>query len=301
MPVPQFEPFVAGVPATSANLGPGFDAVGMALDLRLRARVVPAARFSLAFSEGLEAPSHDGFARAIRTAMLRVAPELPDASIVASNPIPLGKGLGSSAAATVLGLAIAMRIHRGRIDLSEIARLACELEGHPDNALAAIYGGAVICASGGAGDHLRVRAPRELRALVVVPAFDLATSDARAMLPERYERCDVVFTAQRAAMLGAALASGSWRELGLAMHDRVHQPYRVPGIPGMEEALALDVRGLIGSALSGAGPSLIALLHPRTAWQRIAPLFEACFTRAGLASHSLILAPASRGLCVARG
>jgi homoserine kinase len=299
--MPRFEPFLASVPATSANLGPGFDAVGMALGLRLRARVTPAPRFSIEFAAGGETPSHGGFAEAIRAAMLRVAPELPAARVCAGNPIPLGKGLGSSAAAVVLGLAIAMRIHRGRIDLRELARLACEIEGHPDNALPAIYGGAVVCASSGAADYLRVGAPRELRALVVVPDVDLSTKDARAMLPERYDRCDIVFTAQRAAMLGAALASGSWHELGLAMHDRVHQPYRVPGIPGMEEALALSARGIIGSALCGAGPSLIALLHPRTAWQRIAPLFEACFARAGIASHSLILAPAARGLCVARG
>ena len=298
--MPQFESFSASVPATSANLGPGFDAVGIALDLRLRARVVPAERFSLDFSAGEEAPSHDGFAGAIRTAMLRVARELPRARICASNPIPLGKGLGSSAAAAVLGLAIAMRIHRGRIALSEVARLACELEGHSDNALPAIYGGTVICASQSASDHLRVHAPRELRALVVIPAVTLSTKDARAMLPDRYDLCDMIFTAQRAAMLGAALASGSWCELGLAMQDRVHQPYRVPSIPGMEEALALSARGVIGSALCGAGPSLIALLHPRTVWQRIAPLFEACFARAGIASRSLILAPAARGLCVTR-
>jgi homoserine kinase len=298
--MPGFESFFASVPATSANLGPGFDAVGIALGLRLCARVTPARRFSIAFAAGREAPLHDGFACAIRAGMLRVAPELPRACVRAENPIPLGRGLGSSAAATVLGLAIAMRIHHGRIDRRELARLACELEGHPDNALPAIFGGAVICASSGADDYLRVRAPRELRALVVVPTFELSTEDARAMLPERYDRCDVVFTAQRAAMLGAALASGSWRELGLAMQDRVHQPYRVPSIPGMEEALALTARGVIGSALCGAGPSLIALLHPRTVWQRIAPLFEACFARAGIASHSLILAPAARGLCVAR-
>jgi homoserine kinase len=297
--MPRFEPFSASVPATSANLGSGFDAVGIALELRLRAHVVPAARFSLEFSPGAHAPSHDGLARAIRDAMLRVAPELPRARVSAGNPIPLGKGLGSSAAATVLGLAIAMRIRHGRIDRRELARLACELEGHPDNALPALYGGAVICATSGANDYLRVSAPRELRALVVVPDLEFSTQDARAMLPERYDRCDVVFTAQRAAMLGAALASGSWRRLGLAMQDRVHQPYRVPKIPGMEEALALTARGVIGSALCGAGPSLIALLDPRTVRQRIGPLFEACFARAGIASHSLILTPAARGLSVA--
>jgi homoserine kinase len=282
--VPPFDPFAASVPASSANLGPGFDAVGIALELRLRASVEPADRFELEFAPGGEAPSHDGLAVAIELAMRRVEPDLPCARVRITNHIPLGKGLGSSAAAGVLGLAIAMRVHRGRVAMRELAAIACELEGHPDNALPAILGGAIVCAGNGARDYLRVPASRELRALVVVPDLDFPTDR------------DVVFTAQRSAMLGAALASSSWRELGLAMHDRVHQPYRAPGIPGMEEALALRVRGVIGSALSGAGPSLIALLHPRSVWERIAPLFEACFTRAGVASHSLALAPAARGL-----
>lgn len=298
--MPPFEPFSVSVPATSANLGPGFDAVGIALELRVRATVEPASRFELEFAAGDDAPSHGGFAHAIERAMLRVDPVLPRARIRIDNRIPLGKGLGSSAAATVLGLAIAMQAHRGKAGLRELAAIACDLEGHPDNALPAIYGGAIFCASSGSEAFLRVRAPRELRALVIVPDFEFSTAVARTMLPERYDRCDVVFTAQRAAMLGAALASGSWRELGLAMHDRVHQPYRAPGIPGMEEALALRARGVIGSALSGAGPSLIALLRPRTVWQRIAPLFEACFTRAGIASRSLSLAPAARGVSLAR-
>jgi homoserine kinase len=298
--VPRFERFSVSVPATSANLGPGFDAVGIALELRVRADVEPASQFVLEFAAGREAPSHDGFADAIRLAMRRIDPALPRARVLVKNRIPLGKGLGSSAAATVLGLAVAMRLHRGKVDLHELASIACELEGHPDNALPAIYGGTVICASNGSEEYLRVRASREVRALVVVPDFHLATKDARAMLPERYDRSDVVFTAQRAAMLGAALASDSWRELGLAMNDRLHQPYRAPGIPGMEEALALRARGVIGSALSGAGPSLIALLRPKAVWERVSPLFEACFTRAGVASHSLWLAPAARGLCVAK-
>jgi homoserine kinase len=232
--------------------------------------------------------------------MRRIDPALPKARVRIANHIPLGKGLGSSAAATVLGLAIAAQAHRGAVSLRELAAVACEIEGHPDNALPAIYGGAVISASNGSEAYLRVRAPRALRALVVVPEVEFGTAHSRGLLPERYDRSDVVFAVQRAAMLGAALASGSWRELGLAMDDRVHQPYRVPGIPGMEEALALRARGVIGSALSGAGPSLIALLRPRTVWERVAPLFEACFARAGIASRSLSLAPAGRGLAIAR-
>jgi homoserine kinase len=294
--VSQFEPFSLRVPATSANLGPGFDAVGIALALCVRAEVSPAGAFDLTFDSGNELPSHGGFASAITRAMLRINPALPPARIRISNDIPLGKGLGASAAAIVLGLAIALRARGRVVALRTLAHLACELEGHPDNALPAIFGGAVIAVSGNAGSYVRVGAPRGLRAIVVVPAFDLATSDARALLPAHYRRSDVVFTAQRAALLGAALASGAWSELRVAMRDRMHQPYRARRIPGMQEALAVDARCLIGTALSGAGPSLIALVRDGSAWQSTARRLEACFTRAGVTARSYSLAPSGEGL-----
>jgi len=295
------ESYELSVPATSANLGPGFDAVGLALELRMRARVAGARAFELRFEPGSEAPSHDGLHDAIVAAMRRVDERLPKIRIDVSNEIPLGKGLGSSAAAGVLGLAVALRSRDGAIATRQLARLACELEGHPDNALPAIYGGAVIAASAEPGAHVRLRLASTLRALVVVPGIDFPTGQARALLPRTYARGDVVFTAQRAALLGAALATGSWAELGEAMHDRLHQPYRVPHIPGMAAALGLRERGVIGTALSGAGPSLIALLRPGTAPKRAAAAFEACFANAGILSRALSLRLAARGLVVAVG
>jgi len=154
----------------------------------------------------------------------------------------------------------------------------------------------VVAASSDARAYLRLRAARDLRALVVIPEIELSTADARALLPERYDRADVVFTAQRAALLGAALASGSWNELSEAMHDRIHQPYRAGRIPGMTDALAIRERGLIGCALSGAGPSIIALLRPRAAWERVADRISACFSRAGILSRALALDLSDRGL-----
>lgn len=293
--------FRVSVPATSANLGPGFDAVGIALALRLRAEVDMARRFELLFTPGADAPSNDGLAEAIQRAMKRIHPELPRVRVRVVNDIPLGKGLGSSAAATVLGLTIAARAHGQTLRRAELAQLACELEGHPDNALPAVFGSVVVAASSDPRAYVRVRALHDLRALVVVPDVSLPTSASRALLPDRYERADVVFTAQRAALLGAALASGSWNELGEAMRDRVHQPYRVPQIPGMAEALALRDRSLVGSALSGAGPAMIALLRPRSAWSSLARRLEACFERAGIAARSMPLHLCARGLLVARG
>jgi homoserine kinase len=292
--------FSVSVPATSANLGPGFDAVGMALDLHVRASVEPAKRFALEFQPGRDAPSHDGFARAIVRAMQCVDARLPAIRVRVSNAIPLGKGLGSSAAAGVLGLAIASKARGRSLDRARLARMACELEGHPDNALPAVFGSVVVAASSDARAYVRLPAAPQLRALVVVPEIALATHDSRALLPERYERADVVFTAQRAALLGAALASGAWNELREAMRDRVHQPYRVPCIPGMQEALAMRHRAVLGSALSGAGPSLVALLHAGVSYEGAARRIEACFLRAGVAARSYFLRLCARGLVVAK-
>ena len=283
------EPFTVSVPATSANLGPGFDAVGVALGLRVRAAVEPADRFELCFAPGPHAPSHDGFGDGVVAAMERVAARLPRVRVVVTNDIPLGKGLGSSAAAAVLGIAVAARAHGIRMPKRAAASLAAQLEGHPDNALPAVFGGAVIASSGERFSYVRLRLRRDLRALIVVPDRDLATIDSRALLPDSYGRADVVFTAQRAALLGAALASGSWSELREAMCDRLHQPFRAPHIPGMEAALSLRSRHLLGVAISGAGPSAIALLRADAPWRKTAGRLQACFRDAGVASQVLRL------------
>ncbi|HUA09146.1 MAG TPA: homoserine kinase [Candidatus Acidoferrales bacterium] len=285
--------FAVSVPASSANLGPGFDAVGIALELRARAFVEPAAHFSIEFG-GPERPTHPGFERMLLAAMNAVSFELPRVRVQVVNAIPLGKGLGSSAAARALGVTIAARAHGLPFDRDAIAQRVCELEGHPDNALPAVCGGIAIAANANAS--IKLAAPRELRAILVVPEFDLATKQARALLPMAYEKADVVFNIQRAALLGAALASGSWSALRDAMADRIHQPHRAAVVPGLADALAIQDEGLIGVALSGAGPSVLALVHERDAWRPIAAKIEAAFAAAGIASRSLRLPFASRGL-----
>jgi len=288
--------FSLSVPATSANLGPGFDAVGVALGLHVHADVEPADTFALQFLQSDAMPTHPGFSDVIVAAMKRVAPQLPAVQIRITNEIPLGKGLGSSAAAVVLGLVIAFRAHGMDVSRKKLAHLAAEIEGHPDNALPAIFGGAVIAAmstrleeaiaSTGSPElaelsFVRIPVGERLRALLIVPDFDFSTAKARALLPEKYTRADVIFTAQRAALLGAALGSSSWDMLREAMHDRIHQPYRAPEIPGMVEALNVRSPHLFGLALSGAGPSVLALCDAHAPWRDIADELLACFTRAG--------------------
>ncbi len=291
--MPPRNSFVISVPATSANLGPGFDCVGIALDLRARAIVEPAHRFSLAFS-GPEQPTHIGFERMLLDAMHTISSELPRVRVNVVNAIPLGKGLGSSAAASALGITIAARAHGIELSRDDVAQRVFDLEGHPDNALPAVYGGIVIASSARA--HVKIPVPHDLHAIVVVPAFDLATERARALLPMQYDKADVVFNVQRAALLGAALASGNWNVLREAMRDRFHQPHRAAVVPGLAEALAVDAPELLGIALSGAGPSVLALVHGRVAWRPIAARIAACFDAAGIASRSYRLAFASRGL-----
>lgn len=286
-------PFNVAVPATSANLGPGFDAVGIALGLPLRAHVRPSRRFSLAF-RGAHAPTHGGYANAIRRAIVRGYGALPPVAIDVDNAIPLGKGLGSSAAAAVLGLAIAQRCKGERIERERLAQDAAALEGHADNVYAAVYGGTVIAAS---FSSVKLPAPHDMRAIVVVPDLVLSTSDARAMLPESYSRDDVAFTAARASLLGAALASRSWHALREAMRDRVHQPYRATCIPGLDRILAISERGLAGIALSGAGPSVLAIVTAEAA-KRIGESIHTAFAQRNVASDVLHLRFSVRGAVV---
>jgi homoserine kinase len=145
--VPDVPPFVAAVPASSANLGPGFDAIGLALDLWVRATVQPALHFSVSFKAGTYVPTNAGFENEIVRGMDRVlGPMRPSVSVLVENAIPLGKGLGASAAGAVLGLTIGAELAPVRPSVRELARHAAELEGHPDNALPALLGGVVVAA-----------------------------------------------------------------------------------------------------------------------------------------------------------
>jgi homoserine kinase len=255
-------PLQISVPASSANLGPGFDTIGIALDLRLRATVREAERYGMSFVPGPHAPTHPGFGEEIERGLSAIlGGERPPIEIVVDNPIPLGKGLGSSAAAGVLGAAIAARLVEPEVDEKTLTRIVTDLEGHPDNALPALLGGVVIAAQRGedAPSYLRFEPPRSVRAILAIPNIDLPTAEARAILPETYRKEDVVYNIQRSSLLAASLATGDLSHLRVAMGDRVHQPYRSAFVPGLSDCLRIELEGLVGIALSGAGPSVLAL------------------------------------------
>lgn len=292
--------FTVSAPASSANLGAGFDAVALALELRMTARVralAPGARSAWTYA-GSHAPTHDGLRGCIERAVARIAPAAPPLAVAIDNAIPLGAGLGSSAAGHALGVAIGAQLVDRPLGDDALAYAVAELEGHPDNALAAWYGGAVVAALGDDGLTAARFAPPAVAAVVVVPDIHLPTEQARALMPDAYDRADVVHNVQRAALLGAALASGRLDLLRAAVRDRLHQPYRAAMIPGLPEMLALDDPELVAVALSGAGPSVLALV--RSDPQRIGRLIAAIFERHGVPSAVLTPPLAADGLRLVR-
>ena len=251
------------VPASSANLGPGFDALGLALSIYLECRFRPAGTLAISVSgrDAAEIPANED--NLIWQTALAVAADtgerLPPIELEIRNDIPLGKGLGSSAAALTAGVVIADQLLGLGWKPLRILDEAARIEGHPDNVAACVLGSIVASAldSGGAARAVRLELPKRFGVAVVVPDFILPTAEARAVLPEVYSRQDAVFNVQRSALLIAALATGSVHAFPAALEDRIHQPYRLKLVPGLEEILQLRAPGLLGCALSGAGPSVL--------------------------------------------
>ncbi len=251
------------VPASSANLGPGFDALGLALSVYLECRWEPAEKLKIeATGRDAELISLDEDNLIWATA-LRVAADLgetlPPIHLVINNDIPLGKGLGSSAAALTAGVVIAEQLLGLHWKPPRILDEAARIEGHPDNVAACVLGSIVASAidSGGVARAVRLELPQKYDCAVVVPDFALATSKARSVLPATYSKQDAIFNVQRSALLIAALVTGTTTAFPTALEDRFHQPYRAPLVPGLEEILRLRAPGLLGCCLSGAGPSVL--------------------------------------------
>jgi homoserine kinase len=251
------------VPASSANLGPGFDALGLALGIYLECRFRRSARLTIAVSGRDVEQISTGEDNLIWQTALAVAADvrgqLPPVELVIQNDIPVGKGLGSSAAALTAGVVIADHLLGLKWKPLRILDEAARIEGHPDNVAACVLGSIVASAidSGGVARAVRLELPKNFGVAVVVPDFILPTVEARAVLPDRYSRQDAVFNVQRSALLIAALATGSVHAFPAALEDRLHQPYRQKLVPGLDEILQLRAPGLLGCALSGAGPSVL--------------------------------------------
>ncbi len=251
------------VPASSANLGPGFDALGLALGIYLECRFRQSETLCIRASGRDAGEISTGEDNLIWQTALAVARdthgELSPVELEIDNDIPIGKGLGSSAAALTAGVVMADRVLGLQWKPLRILDEAARIEGHPDNVAACVLGSIVASAidSGGVAHAVRLELPKRFGLAVVVPDFVLPTSTARSVLPERVTREDAIFNVQRAALLIAALATGSSSAFPTALEDRLHQPYRLGLVPGMEDILKLRAPGLLGCALSGAGPSML--------------------------------------------
>lgn len=295
------------VPASTANLGAGFDCFALALRLYLHvhARVAPGQPQPCCIEVKGEGSANlpRGAENLIYRAMLCVAERegfrLPPIFLRLQNEIPLASGLGSSAAAIVAGVLLAPAICSHAVPAERLLCYAAEMEGHADNVAAAFLGGWVTVATGEAGVlALRRPWPAEIRAVVISPDAQVDTHRARALLGEEVRRENAVFNLQRAALFGAALAAKRFDLIWDAMQDRLHQPQRQLLVPGLADALAMPRRpGLLGVALSGSGPSVVALASARP--KQIGDEVAAAFRRHGVGATVRVLAIDPTGARVA--
>jgi homoserine kinase len=250
------------VPASIANLGPGFDTLAVAVQLYLRLNVkVLDGQGQLNFHfVNQELKGENYIERAFRFLARQREDCFPSLEVEVHSDIPMRAGLGSSAAATVAGLRLYEAITFQQ-PTQALLNAACALEGHPDNVSAALLGGLTVSCGlpDGSVYAARLRWPEELAFIVLTPEVALATSDARRVLPMVIARQDAIFNIQRVALFLQVLQSGNYELLKQAMADRLHQPFRQCLVPGLEDALHMEHEDLLGVCLSGAGPSIVAI------------------------------------------
>ncbi|MFO7679570.1 MAG: homoserine kinase [Chloroflexota bacterium] len=291
------------IPATSANLGPGFDCLGLALSLyhtvTFTTQTTPGMTIEVSGEDAHKVFTDERnlvwqcaqflFERFNRTP--------PGLHIRQENEIPVGSGLGSSSTAVLAGLFGANALMGEPLSRAEVLQTATDLEGHPDNVAPAVYGGLILGVQETDGLLVEPIAMPLIKVVVVLPDFHLLTSEARAALPQQHSLKDAIFNTSHIALLIRALQTANYDLLGAAMQDRLHQPYRIPLIPGMANAFtAAKEAGAAAVALSGAGPSLIAFAPAQH--EQIGRAAAAVFAEHGLGSRRWILSVDSQGTAV---
>ncbi|MDR0956494.1 MAG: homoserine kinase [Endomicrobium sp.] len=260
------------VPATTANLGPGFDVLGAALSLynEFEVEYVPNAQKTnfILKGEGKKTlpKNNKNLVWQSMCETFKILNEtrynLKNLNITINASIPLNRGLGSSAATIVGGIILANALSKNKLNTSQIANLAIKIEGHPDNVIPAIYGGVCICCKDKYKDHetvVQLPIPK-LKVVLCVPTFEVKTKQSRQILPKYVNLGDAIFNISRVTLLTAAFYRADYSLLSHAMQDKIHQPYRGKMIPVMNEVLnAAIVAGAYGAYLSGSGPTLAAL------------------------------------------
>ncbi len=306
---------IVKAPATSANLGPGFDSLGLALDLWNETEFTPADKFSLRIEgegAGRLAPNQKNLiVRSMQKVYDAVGKKLPTLCIHCINRVPLASGLGSSAAAIITGLLGANAMLNNLLSNDDVLTLAAEIEGHPDNVASALLGGLVASTTSylqsmnegkiiarkivvGATSRRTGEMTSPLRVTIVLPDFNFPTKQARAALPKHVSIKDAAHNISRAVLVTEAFRTGDLDLLGQVMDDALHQPYRLPLVPGAREAMdAAKKAGASAVALSGAGPSLIAFSANQDA--NIGEAMKWMFQSVGLSARIFELGISERG------
>jgi homoserine kinase len=305
-PRPKRPPFRLALPATSANLGPAFDAAALAMDFYIKVEVRAAEQFSIA-ATGRD-PEICGkledhlILNTYREVLQGAGQEITPLSVRIDNDIPIGKGCGSSAAARLAGIALAVQFGRLRWNDAQIVGEASRREHHPDNASACWMGGLTVARMASSTEHAAeaqvacVRPKGKWPLLLAVPEQSLSTEEARRVLPAQYSRSDAVTNVQNSMLLLAALTQGRPDLLAAALEDRIHQPYRAalcPVLPCLQELKGKD--GILGAALSGAGPSVLIFLDPRASLPKTRRLVAAHLLRRRLVAELLPTSITLRG------
>jgi homoserine kinase len=306
-------PVTVEAPASAANLGPGFDSFALALELHLRVTVTPlsaGAEQLVVEGEGADEIGLDAgnrFLIGLEHGLQAFGLEPPVMRIEMDNEIPLARGLGSSAAATVAGLLAAEAMAGADLGPDAIHRIASDIDGHPDNVAAALHGGFVVVARDTTGSPRSARfdPPAFLQAALFVPELRLRTAEMRSMLPEQVSHADAAHNIGRAALIVAALTSNRPELLAAMSEDRLHEPYRAAHFPQLRELVAAATgAGALGASLSGAGSTVLALCADAVAAERVAAAMADTAHTLGVAGRGLVRRPALHGariLAVARG
>lgn len=285
------------VPATSANLGAGFDCLGLALDLF--------ASITVTFGGPEPGPTEDVGEKmvltAVKQAYVRMGREMPAVRARYNVAIPLGRGLGASAVARVAGVVAANEFEGRPLDEEQTLTLASDLEGHGDNACPAMFGGMQVCVAEG-GRYLRAGCtyPANVEMAILIPDHAMPTREARKALPESYSKADAVHNTGRAALFVAAMAAGRVDLLDAATDDRLHQHQRASLFPPMFDTFAAARRaGAHAAWLSGAGSSIAAICPEGRAREVAAAMFDTLYA-ANMTGRSLVTRIASEGATVSK-